>query len=209
MRPTPTASSANSHARTHSDWAGTLPLTNRPEHRDGHRRHRHGADDRHDPVEHQRAQARAIEAAQIEQQHHQRRQRQQRSASAEACSAACTPPRASTTAAHSSTKSTVGRSTLQPGPSSAHCSGPPNVRAASDCGRGAARQLAVKRKRGRCLLGDGRAGHLSGGPCPYPVTRILGRIPLATRAFPPRSSACQSPGERAHESQRTECSKTM
>ena len=49
------------------------------------------------------------------------------------------PPSARTTAAHSSTKSTVGRNTLQPCPSSSHCSGPPKIPPRSAFGPGASR----------------------------------------------------------------------
>ena len=75
VRPRPTPTSAQNQARTQSVWSGTSPLMKQAEHRDGHRADRHAADDRHDPVEDQRAQPRAVEAAQVEEQHHERRQR--------------------------------------------------------------------------------------------------------------------------------------
>ena len=57
----------------------------------------------------------------------------------ETCNVAWMPPSTMITAAHSSTKSTAGRSTLQPGPSSAHCKRPAKVPPSRDCGRGASR----------------------------------------------------------------------
>ena len=107
-------------ARTQSDWLGICPLTKQADHRHRHRRHRHRA---HHRAPRRRAPARAGACG---------RARAGRAAASPApaspaaarsspgtCSVARTPPSASTTATHSSTKSTAGRSTFQPGPRAA------------------------------------------------------------------------------------------
>ncbi len=47
-RPAPTATSASSHAAHPLRLVGELPVDEQPDHRDGHRRHRHRADDGHE-----------------------------------------------------------------------------------------------------------------------------------------------------------------
>ena len=103
---------------------------------DRHRSDGDRAEHRHEAVEHERAQACAVEAAEVEQQGDERRSSNRGARSLDACTTA-RGPKARITARHSRAKSMTGRSRSQPGPSRAHCSGPPNVPRHSALGEGA------------------------------------------------------------------------
>ena len=121
---------------------------------------------------------------------------------------AWTPPSTTTTAAHSSTKSTVGRSTAParspPAPTAASPSKVPPAAATSAAAHPAPRASPGERQRGRCLLGDARLVHDLRASCPYWLSGTnLTRVPAASLSgrCGPGSPPGQLSGEKARERQ--------
>ena len=191
-RPAPTAISANSHALTQSPWLGTSPLRSRPSiatviaatdtalttgatpsSTSARRRVRYS------PRRYSRSMTSGAIAS-------------NGALEAETCSVSCAPPRASTTAAHSSTKSTVGRNRLQPDPSSSHCSDPPKLPPRSAFGPGASRATGRWPVSGSVVdvCWEMSGGSMARGtPIPQSLTRVLCLLALATTRLP----VCSTP----------------
>ena len=152
------------------------------DHRDRHRGDRDCADDGHDPVEHERPQAGAVEPAQVEEQDHQRRQRKQRRLQRVDVADRRNPATAAESDRYRGAQQQEVERRAQDAPALAlqgPLKSPVEAAAAQWSGlRRRSRPLPVQRYGCRGLLADVGGCHPGRAPVPYPLLRMLSRFAL-------------------------------